>query len=101
MRRPTTSSGSFSGQKRGVTDQIKRELKRRSAVEPVIGHLKEDHRMDRNFLAGRQGDAANAVLAAIGYNFSLLLKWFAMLLWTWITGLAEVRPWPTQGIVCA
>jgi IS5 family transposase len=53
-----------SGQKRGVTDQIKRELRRRSAIEPVTGHLKDDHRMDRNFLAGRAGDATNAVLAA-------------------------------------
>lgn len=60
------------GQKRGVTDQIKRELRRRSAVEPVIGHMKDGHRMDRNFLAGRPGDAANAVLAAAGYNFRLL-----------------------------
>lgn len=85
-----------SGQKRGVTDQIKRELRRRSAVEPVIGHLKEDHRMDRNFLAGREGDATNAVLAAVGYNFSLLLKWFAMLLWSWISELAEVRSLRTQ-----
>jgi transposase, IS5 family len=78
------------GQKRGVTEQIKRELKRRSAVEPVIGHLKNDHRMDRNFLAGRQGDAANAVRAAAGYNFSLLLKWFATLLRAWIKGLLAV-----------
>jgi transposase, IS5 family len=86
-----------SGQKRGVTDQIKRELKRRSAVEPVIDHLKDDHRMDRNFLAGRQGDAANALLAAAGCNFSLLLKWFAMLLCAWIRRLTEVGPWRTQG----
>ena len=57
------------GQKRGVTDQIKRALRRRAAVEPVIGHLKSGHRMDRNYLAGRAGDAANAVLAAVGYNF--------------------------------
>ena len=47
--------------------------RRRSAVEPVIGHLKDGHRMDRNFLAGRPGDAANAVLAAAGYNFRLLV----------------------------
>lgn len=67
------------GQKRGVTDQIKRDLRRRSAVEPVIGHLKDGHRMDRNFLAGRTGDAANAVLAAAGYNFRLLLAWFRRL----------------------
>ena len=70
-----------SGQKRGVTARIKRELRRRPAVEPVIGHLKEDHRMGRNYLAGRAGDAANAVLAAVGYNFRLLLVWLAGLAW--------------------
>jgi IS5 family transposase len=70
-----------SGQKRGVTARIKRELRRRPAVEPVIGHLKEGHRMGRNYLAGRAGDAANAVLAAVGYNFSLLLVWLAGLGW--------------------
>jgi transposase, IS5 family len=89
------------GQKRGVTEQIKRELKRRSAVEPVIGHLKDDHRMDRNFLAARQGDAANAVLAAAGYNFSLLLKWFATLLRAWIRGLAGVTAAATRLAICA
>ena len=68
------------GQKRGVTDQIKREMRRRSAIEPVIGHLKSDHRMDRNHLAGRAGDAANAVLAAVGYNFRLLLAWLVAFL---------------------
>jgi len=64
-----------SEQKRGVTKAIKRELRRRSAVEPVIGHLKSDHRMDRNVLIGTEGDAANAVLAAVGYNFARLLGW--------------------------
>jgi transposase, IS5 family len=68
-----------SGQKRGVTDQIKRELRRRAAVESVIGHLKERHRMGRNYLAGQAGDATNAVLAAVGYNFRLLLAWLAEL----------------------
>jgi DDE family transposase len=69
----------LSGQKRGVTDAIKRDLRRRSAVEPVIGHAKSDHRMDRNFLKGAHGDAANAILAAAGYNFRRLLAWFAIL----------------------
>ena len=64
-----------SEQKRGVTPAIKRELKRRAAVEPVIGHLKSDHRMDRNFLIGAHGDATNAVLAAVGYNFARLIAW--------------------------
>src|SRR5262249_34821549 len=59
---------------------IRREMRRRAAIEPVIGHLKEDHRMGRNYLTGRDGDRINAVLAAAGYNFSLLLRWFEELL---------------------
>ena len=62
------------GQKRRVTPQIKREMKSRAAVEPVIGHLKAEHRVGSN-LAHRAGDAINAVLAAVGYNFRLLLNW--------------------------
>ena len=69
-----------SKQKRRVTPQIQREMRRRSAVEPVIGHTKNEHRMDRNYLAHRHGDANNAVLAAVGYNFSLLIKWLRFLL---------------------
>ena len=69
-----------SGQKRRMTPKIKRELRRRSAVEPVIGHLKSEHRMGRNYLWHRQGDAANAVLAAVGYNFRRLIKWLSFLL---------------------
>jgi transposase, IS5 family len=70
----------ISGQKRGVTPQIKRELRRRSAVEPVIGHLKAEHRMGRNYLWFRCGDANNAVLAAVGYNFRRLIRWLRILL---------------------
>ncbi|HEU0040281.1 MAG TPA: IS5/IS1182 family transposase, partial [Verrucomicrobiae bacterium] len=69
-----------SGQKRRMTPKIKRELRRRSAVEPVIGHLKSEHRMGRNYLWHRAGDAANAVLAAVGYNFRRLIKWLSFLL---------------------
>lgn len=50
----------IASQKRRMTEQIKRQMRRRSAVEPVIGHLKAEHRMGRNYLAGRAGDAANA-----------------------------------------
>src|SRR4051812_15066281 len=74
------------GQKRGLTAAIKRAFRRRAAVEPVIGHLKSEHRMGRNHLAHSAGDAINAVLAAAGYNFRLLLRWLA-LLWAWITAL--------------
>src|SRR5262244_526440 len=69
-----------SGQKRRMTPKIKRELRRRSAVEPVIGHLKSEHRMGRNYLWHRQGDAINAVLAAAGYNFRRLIHWLGRLL---------------------
>ena len=70
----------IAGQKLRMTPKIKREMRRRSAVEPVIGHLKAEHRMDRNYLAHRAGDAANAVLAAAGYNFRLLIRWLRFLL---------------------
>ena len=69
-----------SGQKRGVHGAIKRELRRRSAIEAVIGHLKTDGHLGRNFLKGRHGDQANAVLTATGYNFRLVLRWLRALL---------------------
>ena len=69
-----------SGQKRGVHGQIKRELRRRSAIEAVIGHCKTDGHLDRNFLKGRQGDQINAVMSAVGYNMRLILKWLRIFL---------------------
>ena len=69
-----------SGQKRGVFGVIKRELRRRSAIEAVIGHLKTDGHLGRNFLKGPHGDQANAVLTATGYNLRLVLKWLRLLL---------------------
>src|SRR6516165_3533449 len=69
-----------SGQKRRLTPQIKRKFKRRAAIEPVIGHLKEHHHMGRNYLAHASGDAINAVLAAAGYSFRRLLAWLRLLL---------------------
>lgn len=77
----------ISGQVRRVTASIRREMKRRAAVEPVIGHVKAGHRMDRNYLKGRAGD--NAILAVAGYNFGLLLRWPAELLRSIIRVLAE------------
>ena len=68
-----------SGQKRGLTPLIKRQLRRRSAIEPVIGHMKEDGRLGRNFLKDRHGDRLNAILAGVGQNVRLLLRWFRLL----------------------
>jgi hypothetical protein len=53
----------ISGQVRWVTTPIRREMRRRAAVEPVIGHTMAEHRMGRNY---RDGDRINAVLAAAG-----------------------------------
>lgn len=69
-----------SGQKRGVHGQIKKELRRRSAIEAVIGHCKTDGHLGRNFLKGRLGDQINAVLTAVGYNLRLILKWLRKIL---------------------
>ena len=83
------------GQKRRMTDAIKRKMRRRSAVEPVIGHLKAEHRLGRNHLAHAAGDAANAVLAAAGYNFRRLLSWLALwLAFLMCTLRANANPQP-------
>ena len=58
-------------------------------IDTVIGHLKAEHRMDRNYLKGYEGDRINAVLAAAGYNFALLLRWLAALLRALIRALAH------------
>ena len=61
----------ISGQKRGVFGAIKRELRRRSAIEAVIGHMKNDGHLGRCYLKGRDGDAANIILTATATTFDL------------------------------
>jgi IS5 family transposase len=70
----------ISGQKRGVFGIIKRELRRRSAIEPVIGHMKAEGHLGRCYLKGRAGDTANAILSAVGHNFRRILAWLRDLL---------------------
>ena len=59
---------------------IKRELRRCSAIEPVIGHMKAEGHLGRCYLKGTAGDAANAILTAVGYNFRRILAWLRILL---------------------
>jgi len=67
-------------QTRGVkSPTMRREMRRRSAIEPVIGHLKADGQLDRNHLAGPEGDAINAILCAAGHNMRLLARWIRLL----------------------
>jgi len=81
-------------------------MRRRSVVEAVNycrqasqkaaerGHLRNGHRMDRNYLAHEQGDAINPIMAAVGYNFRLILKWIRFLwlqIWIrWITSPSAI-----------
>ena len=62
------------GKDKRLTDEERRLFKRRQAIEPIIGHLKADHRMDRCHLKGSEGAALHAVLCAAGYNIRWLLR---------------------------
>jgi IS5 family transposase len=62
------------GKAKRLTARQKAWLRRRQAIEPVIGHTKADHRMDRCWLKGAQGDALHAVLCAAGFNIRWLMR---------------------------
>jgi IS5 family transposase len=80
----------LSGQRRGLTPTIKKELRRRSGIEPMIGHMKSDGRLDRNYLLGGAGDALNALLVAAGHNLRLILAHLRRLLvWLWVMLLRD------------
>ena len=88
------------GRYKTMTDQQKRWLKRRQAIEPMIGHVKFDNRMDRCWLQGALGDALHALSCAAGYNIRWLLRAivrlglkvaFLRLLLTAITGTEKVK----------
>jgi IS5 family transposase len=59
---------------KGIPKALARWMKRRAAIEPTIGHMKNDGRLGRNFLLGKQGDKLNALLCACGHNLRLMLR---------------------------
>jgi IS5 family transposase len=67
------------GKFKSLTAQQKRWLRRRQAVEPAIGHLKSDNRMDRCWLLGALGDALHTLGCAAGYNLRWLMRAIARL----------------------
>ena len=86
----------------------RKRSRRRSAIEPKIGHLKSDHRMGRCFLARLAGDAINAVLAAAGSNLRKLLglfgsqrRRFVLALIRWLEHLTEGRPFYSLNYLAA
>jgi IS5 family transposase len=86
--------------KRGRTAKsLWRWMKRRAAIEPGIGHLKREHRMDRNRLKGVEGDRINAILSATGMNLWKLLRYAADFLRQFLFGLLyyqRAKPCPTD-----
>lgn len=66
--------GVYVSGKKNLPPLLKKLLKGRSGIEPVIGHLKQDHRLERNHLLGKIGDKINAVLAGCGFNLSKILN---------------------------
>lgn len=63
----------ITGQRRH-SKATKRWMKRRNSVEPIIGHLKAGHKMQRNWLKGHLGDAMAPRLAASGFNLKKILR---------------------------
>lgn len=99
------------GMKGQPSVSCKKRLKRRNAIEPIIGHLKSDYGMDRNNLSGRMGDEINALMAACGFNMMKLLKQIITILCLiaeWLimdTNSTKHRNWtkitsPSIGLAC-
>jgi len=114
------------GKAKRISEQDTALLKRRQAIEPIIGHLKADHRMDRCHLKGATGDRLHAVLCAAGYNIKWLLRmiakkavpflrriflrlqkiaptalsWHAFVIW-WLNECRKCRPVVWQGLPSA
>lgn len=64
------------GRKKKATPTLEKYFKRRSAIEPIIGHIKTDHRMGRNFLLGKIGDRVNAILSGCAFNLKKIMNLF-------------------------
>ena len=77
-------------QKRGITPQQKKRLKRRNSIEPIIGHMKNDGKLGRCHLKGQLGDAINVILCAAGQNIRKLLRWLYFA-WLWLMPEAVLR----------
>ncbi len=75
-------------QRRGMTPAKRKRQKRRNAIEPIIGHCKNDRKVGpRNWLHGKRGDQINALAMAIGFNLRKILRWiFLYLLFSRILG---------------
>ena|ERR1022692_2348677 len=83
------------GQRRGITPVLRKSIKRRNAIEPVIGHLKNDGRLGRNYLKGVVGDAMNPILAAAGHNIRIILRKLRLSVRVFLAALIRLLQLPT------
>lgn len=67
------------GVRRGITRAPRAMIRRRSAIEPAIGHMKADGKLDRNWLNGALGDAIHAVLCGAGYDLRMIIRMLRLL----------------------
>jgi IS5 family transposase len=87
----------ISGARRGVTRTIAKLLRRRSAIEPMIGHMKNDGRLTRCTLKGTEGDAVFAVLCGCGHNIRMILRHLrkvlcrSIWLFIWLRQISDVK----------
>lgn len=82
----------ISGTKKDITKALKKEMRRRSSIEPEIGHQKADGKLGRNWLRGSQGDALNAMLCSVGHNLRKILAHLRRLfVYVWAWALAALR----------
>ena len=87
-----------SGQRRGInTRTLKRELKRRQAIEPVIGPMKNNGLLGRNYLKGTIGDAMHAILCAAGHNIRLILRKLRLF---WVFFRYYLQPLGSEDSIC-
>jgi IS5 family transposase len=90
-----------SGTRRGLTPRLKRLLRRRSAIEPEIGHMKTDGRLARCALRGTTGDALFAVLCGCGHNIRKILAHLRMLLAALLAGIIQAIAQPDRRYITA
>jgi transposase, IS5 family len=76
---------------------LRKLFRRRSAIEPIIGHGKQDHGLDRNHLKGEEGDKINALLVGCGFNLRKLLRAFSPARRNW---LSQLTHWQLIRIHC-
>ncbi len=92
----------IAGQKRGMTKALKQQLKRRSAIEPHIGHMKATGKLRRNYLKGTVGDAMNAILCAIGHNLRMIwrrIRDLLTLIWGYLMRHFQIKNQPFNPLI--